>query len=102
MEEAKHLNTQNVSESNVSLGNEFSNISSMLAQMQQLENEKLSQLDAHMDFYSRKIINGVQQLWKSAQATESYLREALEMANKTRSFIKLEFRRLQVNSNIYY
>jgi hypothetical protein len=73
-------NSRNIEETN----NIYNNISSNLAQ-----------LDVHVDYYSRKIINTVQEIWKTSQSSESYLREALDMANKTRSFIRQEFRRLQ-------
>jgi hypothetical protein len=78
------------------LSDDLLNMTSTLTKIQQFSKEKLIQLDAHVDYYSRKIINAIQELWKSTQSSETYLKEALEITNKTRSFIRQEFRRLQV------
>lgn len=74
----------------------YENISTTLQELKQLGvDEKLTQLDVHIDYFSRKIINTIQEIWRTSQSSENYLREALETANKTRSFIQSEFRRLQ-------
>lgn len=73
----------------------YHNISQSLQELKQLGvDEKLTQLDVHIDYFSRKIINAIQEIWRSSQTSETYLRDALEMANKTRSFIRNELNRL--------
>jgi hypothetical protein len=57
--------------------------------------EKLTQLDVHVDYYSRKIINTIQEIWRSSQTSEEYLKVAIDTANKTRSLIRQELHRLQ-------
>ena len=77
-------------------GDIYENISSTLNELKQLAvDEKLTQLDVHIDYFSRKIINTIQEVWRTSQSSESYLKEALDMANKSRSLIQSEFRRLQ-------
>ena len=74
----------------------YYNISKSLQELKQSGvEEKLTQLDVHIDYFSRKIINTIQEIWRSSQASENYLRDALEMANKTRSVIRQELNRLQ-------
>ena len=74
----------------------YENISSALQELKQLGvDEKLTQLDVHIDYFSRKIINTIQEIWRTSQSSENYLKEALDMANKSRAYILSEFRRLQ-------
>ncbi|CAG2170625.1 unnamed protein product [Oppiella nova] len=78
-------------------GNDIREVSSTVEQLRQqlAVDEKLTQLDVHVDYYSRKIINTIQEIWRSSQTSEEYLKVAIDTANKTRSLIRQELHRLQ-------
>lgn len=63
---------------------------------QLVSNSKLEELDNKLQFFSTKIIKIVQEMWLSSQASESYMKETLSIANKTKTLLKEEFARLQV------
>lgn len=66
-----------------------------LNQLNEIKTDKLEELDSKLQFFSTKIINIVQEMWLSSQASENYLKESLALANKTKIMMKEEFGKLQ-------
>ena len=64
-------------------------------QINEIKIDKLEELDSKLQFFSTKIINIVQEMWLSSQASENYLKESLAVANKTKIMMKEEFTKLQ-------
>lgn len=75
--------------------NDLKNISLNLEMSIKKQEETFNELDNKISFYARKILNGVQELWKSAASKESLIKDILNMGNQTRNFLKKEFRKLQ-------
>lgn len=56
---------------------------------------KFKELDSDVEQYTRKIINGIQELWRTSDELKIDLSNTLEQGSKTREMVRQEFQRLQ-------
>lgn len=55
---------------------------------------KFKELDSDVEQYTRKIINGIQELWRTSDELKLDLSNTLEQGSKTREMVRQEFQRL--------
>lgn len=62
----------------------------------EIKMDRMDDLDSKLQFFSTKIIKIVQEMWLSSQASENYLKQSLQVANKTQILLKDGFEKLQL------
>ncbi|XP_054716583.1 myosin heavy chain, non-muscle-like [Uloborus diversus] len=55
---------------------------------------KFQELDSDVELYTKKVVNGIQELWKTSDELKLDLSNTLEQGSRTRDFVRREFQRL--------
>ncbi|KFM61278.1 hypothetical protein X975_17379, partial [Stegodyphus mimosarum] len=73
---------------------QLENLTSVLEKALTIGEAKFKELDSDVELYTRKIINGIQELWKTSDELKIDLSNTLEQGSKTREIVRQEFQRL--------
>lgn len=73
---------------------QLDNLTAILQKVLYVGEAKFRELDNDVELYSRKVINGIQELWKTSDELKLDLSNTLEQGNKTRELVRQEFRKL--------
>nr|XP_042904661.1 uncharacterized protein LOC122270628 [Parasteatoda tepidariorum] len=73
---------------------QIENLTSKLEKALTIGETKFKELDADVEQYTKKVINGIQELWKTSDELKVDLSQTLEQGSKTREMVRREFQRL--------
>ncbi|CAL1280251.1 unnamed protein product [Larinioides sclopetarius] len=73
---------------------QLENLTAVLDRALSTHEAKFRELDSDVEMYTRKVINGIQELWKTSDELKSDLSSTLEQGSKTRELVRQEFQRL--------
>ncbi|KAF8773867.1 hypothetical protein HNY73_016479 [Argiope bruennichi] len=73
---------------------QLENLTAVLDRALSAHEAKFRELDSDVEMYTRKVINGIQELWKTSDELKSDLSNTLEQGSKTREMVRQEFQRL--------
>lgn len=73
---------------------QLDNLTAILQNVLYVGEAKFKELDNDVELYTRKVINGIQELWKTSDELKLDLSNTLEQGNKTRELVRQEFRKL--------
>lgn len=74
---------------------QLDNLTAVLEKALTMGEEKFKELDSDVEQYTRKVINGIQELWKTSDELKLDLSNTLEQGSKTREIVRQEFQKLQ-------
>ncbi|GFT92708.1 uncharacterized protein NPIL_37411 [Nephila pilipes] len=73
---------------------QLENLTAVLDKALTAHEAKFKELDSDVEMYTRKVINGIQELWKTSDELKTDLSNTLEQGSKTREMVRQEFQRL--------
>ncbi|GIY09677.1 uncharacterized protein CDAR_266641 [Caerostris darwini] len=73
---------------------QLENLTAIMDKALTVHEAKFKELDSDVEMYTRKVINGIQELWKTSDELKLDLSNTLEQGSKTREMVRQEFQRL--------
>lgn len=73
---------------------QLENLTTILEKALKVGEAKFKELDSDVELYTRKVINGIQELWKTSDELKLDLSNTIEQGSKTREMVRQEFQRL--------
>lgn len=73
---------------------QLENLTAVLDKALTAHEAKFKELDSDVEMYTRKVVNGIQELWRTSDELKADLSNTLEQGSKTREMVRQEFQRL--------
>ncbi|KAG8170526.1 hypothetical protein JTE90_011714 [Oedothorax gibbosus] len=73
---------------------QMDNLTAVLGQALTTHEAKFKELDSDVEMYTRKVVGGLQELWRTSDGLKADLSDALKLGGRTRELVREEFRRL--------
>lgn len=73
---------------------QMDNLTAVLGEALTTHEAKFRELDSDVEMYTKKVISGIQELWRTSDGLKADLSDTLQQGSRTRELVREEFRRL--------